>query len=83
MFQLKVSTCTIKKRGDFLTLLSLICICCCFLNPFPAKDVLIELTLSNARRFYSSKGSPLAVKGLKNSFKNLPLLYFIVFTEEL
>ena len=54
-----------------------------FLNPFPAKDVLIELTLSNARRFYSSKGNPLAVKGLKNSFKNLPLLYFIVFTEEL
>ena len=30
MFQLKVSTCTIKKKGDFLSLLSLY-ICCCFL----------------------------------------------------
>ena len=35
------------------------------LNPFSAKDVLIDLTLSNARRFYSSKGNPLALKGLK------------------
>ena len=35
-------------------------------NPFSAKDVLIEFTLSNARRFYSSKGNPLALKGLKN-----------------
>ena len=34
------------------------------LNPFSAKDVLIDFTLSNARRFYSSKGPPLALKGL-------------------
>ena len=34
------------------------------LNPFSAKDVLIDFTLSNARRFYSSKGNPLALKGL-------------------
>ena len=27
-------------------------------NPFSAKDVLIDFTLSNARRFYSSKGTP-------------------------
>ena len=33
-------------------------------NPFGAKDVLIDFTLSNARRFYSSKGNPLALKGL-------------------
>ena len=33
-------------------------------NPFTAKDVHIDFTLSNARRFYSSKGNPLAVKGL-------------------
>ena len=35
-------------------------------NPFSAKDVLLDFTLSNARRFYSSKGNPLALKGLKN-----------------
>ena len=35
------------------------------LNPFSAKDVLIDFTLSNARRVYSSKGNPLALKGLK------------------
>ena len=35
-------------------------------NPFTAKDVLIDFTPPNARRFYSSKGNPLAVKGLKN-----------------
>ena len=37
------------------------------LNPFTAVGVdrsLIDFTLSNARRFYSSKGNPLAVKGL-------------------
>ena len=34
------------------------------INPFSAKDVLIDFTLSNARRFYSSKGDPLALKGL-------------------
>ena len=33
-------------------------------NPFSAKDVLIDFTLSNARRFYSSKGNSLALKGL-------------------
>ena len=36
------------------------------INPFSAKDVLIDFTLSNARRFYSSQGAPLALKGLKN-----------------
>ena len=41
------------------------------INPFSAKDVLIDFTLSNARRFYSSKGNPLAVKGLKNSPLNI------------
>ena len=34
------------------------------LNPFSAKDVLVDFTLSNAGRFYSSKGNPLALKGL-------------------
>ena len=37
------------------------------LNLLSAKDVLsIDFTLSNAKRFYSSKGNPLALKGLKN-----------------
>ena len=36
------------------------------LNPLSAKDVLIVFTLSNARRFYSSKETHLALKGLKN-----------------
>ena len=36
------------------------------LNPFTPKSDLIDFTLSNARRFYSSKGDPLGVKGLKN-----------------
>ena len=36
------------------------------INPFSAKEVLIDFTLSNTRRFYSSKGDPLALKGLKN-----------------
>ena len=70
MFQLKVSTCTIKKRGDFFVTIVFMYLLL-FLNPFTAKDVLIELTLSKARPFNSSKGNPLAVKGLKNSFKNL------------
>ena len=34
------------------------------LNPFTPKSNLIDFTLSNARRFYSSKGDPLGVKGL-------------------
>ena len=34
------------------------------LNPLTAKDVLIDFTLSNARRFYSSKGDPSGTKGL-------------------
>ena len=34
------------------------------LNPFTPKSDLIDFTLSNARRFYSSKGDPLGVKGL-------------------
>ena len=35
-------------------------------NPFTPKSDLIDFTLSNARRFYSSKGDPLGVKGLNN-----------------
>ena len=34
------------------------------LKPFKPKSDLIDFTLSNARRFYSSKGDPLGVKGL-------------------
>ena len=37
----------------------------CF-NPFTPKSDFIGFTLSNARRFYSSKGDPLGVKELKN-----------------
>ena len=33
-------------------------------NPFTTKGDLIDFTLSNARRFYSSKGDPLGTKGL-------------------
>ena len=33
---------------------------------FTPKSDFIDFTLSNARRFYSSKGDPLGVKGLKN-----------------
>ena len=36
------------------------------LNPFSPKSDLIDFTLSNARRFYSSKGDPLGVKGLSS-----------------
>ena len=36
-----------------------------FLNPFTAKSDFIDFTLSKARRFYSSKGDALAMKGLK------------------
>ena len=71
MFQLKVSTYTIKKKGDYFVHIFFMYLLL-FLNPFTAKDVLINFTLSNTRRFYSSKGNPLAVKGLKNSIKNLP-----------
>ena len=37
----------------------------CVLNPFTPRSDLIDFTLSNARQFYSSKGDPLGVKGLK------------------
>ena len=37
-------------------------------NPFTPKSDLIDFTLSNARRFCSSKGDPLGVKGLQNYF---------------
>ena len=45
-------------------------ICCCpvqifAINPFTPKSDLIDFTLSNARRFYSSKLDPSGVKGLK------------------
>ena len=35
-------------------------------NPFTPKSDFIDFTLSKARQFYSSKGDPLGVKGLKN-----------------
>ena len=35
-------------------------------NPFTPKSDLIDFTLSDARQFYSSKGDPLGVIGLKN-----------------
>ena len=44
-----------------------------YINPFSAEDVLIDFTLSNARRFYSPKGSPLAVKGLITPFERLEI----------
>ena len=34
-------------------------------NPFTPKSDLIDFILSNARRFYSSKGGPSGVKGLR------------------
>ena len=37
------------------------------INPFTPKSDLIDFTLSNARRFYSSKGDPLGVKGLNDN----------------
>ena len=36
-------------------------------NHFTPKSDLIDFTLSNARRFYSSKGDPLGVKGLMDT----------------
>ena len=49
-------------------------------NPFTAMGDLIDFTLSNARRFYSSKGQNLAAKGLKTNniswFQNLILEHF-------
>ena len=41
-------------------------------NPLTAEQglrALIDFTLYNARRFYSSLGKPMAVKGLSNQFK--------------
>ena len=38
-------------------------------NPFKPKSDLIDFTLSNTRRFYSSKGDPLGVKGLIKTAK--------------
>ena len=34
-------------------------------NPFTPKSDFIDFALSNTRQFYSSKGDPLEVKGLK------------------
>ena len=36
-------------------------------NPFNPKSDLIDFTLFNARRFYSSKGHPFGVNGLSQS----------------
>ena len=41
------------------------------MNPFTPKSDFIDFTLSNARQFYSSKGDPLGVKGLKTISLNL------------
>ena len=38
---------------------------------------LIDFTLSNARRFYSSMGNPLAVKRLKQQLRNLMVAIFL------
>ena len=43
---------------------------CMSLNPFTPKSDLIDFTLFNARRFHSSKGDLLGVKGLKAQCKN-------------
>ena len=40
-------------------------------NPFKSKSDFIDFTQSNDRRFYSSKGEPLGVKGL-NQINTLP-----------
>ena len=43
-------------------------------NPLPAEwmlRALIDFTLSNARRFYSSMGNPLDGKGVKKKINNL------------
>ena len=39
---------------------------CQVFNPFTPKSDLIDFTLPNARRFYSSKGDPMGGKGLKD-----------------
>ena len=44
--------------------------CSHYFNPFTSKSDLIDFTLSNARRFYSSKGDPLGVKGLTQETGN-------------
>ena len=43
------------------------------INPFTPKSDLIDFPLSNARRFYSSKGDPSGMKGLrdKGNLRNL------------
>ena len=43
-----------------------------YFNPFTPKSDLIDFILSNARRFYSSKGNPLGVKGLKKTISLNP-----------
>ena len=45
----------IKKKPDIL-------------NPLHPNNALIDFTLSNARRFYSTKGYPKGLKGLSKSF---------------
>ena len=46
------------------------------LTTVSALMTLIDFTLSNARRFYSSMGNPLAVKGLKGGIQ-LPFITII------
>ena len=48
---------------------------CLLNNPFTPESDLIDFTLSNARRFYSSKGTdPLGVKGLKSKIMVLKVV---------
>ena len=42
-----------------------------FVNHFTPKSNLIDFTLSNTRRFYSSKGDHLGVKGLKDHLSTI------------
>ena len=42
-----------------------------YFNPFTPESDLIDFTLFNARRFYSSKGDPLGVKGLNHAIENV------------
>ena len=52
------------------------------IKPFPPKSEIKDFILANARRFYSSNGDPLGVKGLKAMSLNPfpPMSDFIDFT---
>ena len=42
-----------------------------WIKPYECQMALIDFTLSNARRFYSSMGNPLGLKGLSPVFPSL------------